>query len=357
LGRAIAVEFARHGSQVALLARGEQGLKAAADEVKNAGGGALVQVIDIADADAVESAAAKIERELGPIDVWVNNAMVSVFSPVKKMRPEEYKRVTEVTYLGVVNGTLAALKRMLPRDKGKIVQVGSALAYRSIPLQSAYCAAKHAIVGFTDSLRCELIHDESSVDVTVVHMPALNTPQFGWVKSRLRNKAQPVPPIFEPEVGARAVYWAAHHKRAEIYVGYSTVEAIVGNKIAPRILDRYLGRTGYAFQQTSEPEEPGRRDNLWAPLDSHEDRGAHGQFDARARPFSYQLWADLHRSWLSIGLGAFVFALGYFIRNAKNGRPPLRQESSTAEGSTHETNRKSSMGHPRRLHSHRESRT
>jgi short-subunit dehydrogenase len=267
----------------------------------------------------VESAAVNIEREFGPIDIWINNAMVSVFSPVKKMKPEEYKRVTEVTYLGVVNGSLVALKRMLPRDRGKIVQVGSALAYRSIPLQSAYCAAKHAIVGFTDSLRCELIHDESSVDVTVVHMPALNTPQFGWVKSRLRNKAQPVPPIFEPEVGARAVYWAAHHKRAELYVGYSTVEAIVGNKIAPRILDRYLGRTGYESQQTPQPEQADRRNNLWAPLDSNEDRGTHGVFDARARRFSYQLWADLHREWFAVGLGISALALGYFVSNLKNG--------------------------------------
>lgn len=352
LGRAIAVEFARHGARVALLARGEQGLKAAADEVRNAGGTSFVQVVDVAEADAVESAAENIERELGPIDIWVNNAMVSVFSPVQKMRPEEYKRVTEVTYLGVVNGTLAALKRMLPRDRGKVVQVGSALAYRSIPLQSAYCAAKHAIVGFTDSLRCELIHDKSSVDVTVVHMPALNTPQFGWVKSRLRNKAQPVPPIFEPEVGARAVYWAAHHKRAEIYVGHSTVEAIVGNKVAPRVLDRYLGRTGYASQQTSEPEEPGRPDNLWAPVDSREDRGTHGQFDARARRFSYQLWVDLHRSWLAMGLGAFALALGYFVGNAKNGRELSQLQSHNGEGSTHETDRKPSMGHRRRLHSH-----
>ena len=320
LGRAIAIEFAKRGAKVGLLARGEQGLKAAADEVKAAGGNPFRQTLDVADANAVEAAASNIERELGPIDIWINNAMVSVFSPVKDMKPEEYKRVTEVTYLGVVNGTLTALKRMLTRDKGKIVQVGSALAYRSIPLQSAYCAAKHAIVGFTDSLRCELIHDGSSVDVTVVHMPALNTPQFGWVKSRLRNKAQPVPPIFEPEVGARAVYWAARHKRAEIYVGHSTVEAIVGNKIAPRVLDRYLGRTGYASQQTSEPEDPDRRDNLWGPLDSQEDRGTHGNFDTHARRFSYQLWADFHRPWLALGFGISALAMGFLIGSTKMAR-------------------------------------
>src|SRR5579872_950445 len=219
LGRAIAREFGKKGARVALLARGAKGLEEAAREISDAGGEALPITADVSDAEAVESAAAKAEQELGPLDVWVNNAMVSVFSPVKEMKPEEFKRVTDVTYLGVVNGTLAALKRMLPRDKGKIVQVGSALAYRSIPLQAAYCAAKHAIVGFTDSLRCELIHDRSKVSLSVVHMPALNTPQFGWVKSRLARKAQPVPPIFQPEVAAEAIVWAAHSNRREINVG------------------------------------------------------------------------------------------------------------------------------------------
>jgi short-subunit dehydrogenase len=356
LGRAIAIEFAKHGSRVALLARGEQGLKAAAQEVETAGGMPFFQTVDVADADAMETAAANIERELGPIDIWINNAMVSVFSPVKDMKAEEFKRVTEVTYLGVVNGTLSALKRMLPRDKGQIVQVGSALAYRSIPLQSAYCAAKHAIVGFSDSLRCELIHDRSSIGVTVVHMPALNTPQFSWVKSRLRNKAQPVPPIFEPEVGARAVYWAAHHKREEIYVGHSTVEAIVGNKIAPRVLDHYLGRTGYTSQQTCEREDPDRRNNLWQPLDSDEDRGTHGAFDARARRFSYQLWADLHRSWLAIGLGISVLGLGFLLANNRNGKQPSRESARVREGRSHEADRKATVGHRRRLHSHLEPR-
>jgi NAD(P)-dependent dehydrogenase (short-subunit alcohol dehydrogenase family) len=213
LGRATAREFGRRGACVGLIARGVDGLEGAKREIESAGGKAIVLPLDVADADAIETAAASIEQEFGPIDIWVNNAMASVFSPVREMKPEEYKRVTEVTYLGVVYGTLAALKRMLPRDRGTIVQVGSALAYRSIPLQSAYCAAKHAIAGFTDSLRCELIHDKSSVHITMVQMPALNTPQFGWVKSRLKNKAQPVPPIFQPEVGARTIYWAAHHTR------------------------------------------------------------------------------------------------------------------------------------------------
>jgi short-subunit dehydrogenase len=303
LGRAIANEFGKRGANVALLARGQQGLDAAAAEIEAAGGKALAIPTDVADAQAVDAAAEAAENEFGPIDIWVNNAMTTVFAPVKEMKPEEYKRATEVTYLGVVYGTLAALKRMSQRDHGTIVQVGSALAYRSIPLQSAYCAAKHAINGFTDSLRCELIHDHSHIHVTTVHMPALNTAQFGWVKNKMDKKPQPVPPIFEPEVGARAVYWAAHHKRREVYVGGSTVGAIVGNKIAAAALDRYLGRTGYESQQTSEPDDPSRPDNLWAPLDAHEDRGAHGAFTNRAHSRSLQLWADLHRLPLSLGLG------------------------------------------------------
>lgn len=314
LGRAIACEFAKHGAKIGLIARGKKGLEGAADDVRSAGGRPLVVRADVADADQMEDAADTVERKLGPIDVWVNNAMVSVFSPVRQMQAEEYRRVTDVTYLGVVNGTLAALKHMLPRDRGKIVQVGSALAYRSIPLQSAYCAAKHAIVGFTDSLRCELIHDKSRVSVTVVHMPALNTPQFGWVKSRLPHKAQPVPPIFEPEVGARAVFWAAQHDRAEVYVGASTVEAIVGNKIAPRLLDRYLGHTGYKSQQTSEPEDTSRPDNLWKPVDAERDFGTHGTFDAQTRNFSVQLWADLRWKKIVAGIGLSAVAIGFLLR-------------------------------------------
>jgi len=306
LGRAAAREFGRHAANIGLIARGSEGLEAAKREIESAGGSALALPVDVADAEAVENAAASIEREFGPIDIWVNNAMASVFSPVKEMRPEEYKRVTEVTYLGVVYGTLAALKRMLPRDRGTIVQVGSALAYRGIPLQSAYCAAKHAIVGFTDSLRCELIHDKSQVRVTMVQMPALNTPQFGWVKSRLKHKAQPVPPIFQPEVGARAIYWAAHHSRRELYAGWPTVEAIIGNKIAPGLLDHYLGKTGYAAQQTCEPEDPNRPDNLWSPVKG--DHGAHGCFDSRARETSWELRANLERKWIGAGLAAVAAA-------------------------------------------------
>ncbi len=302
LGRATAREFARHGARVGLLARGVDGLQAAKREIEALGGQALAIPTDVAEAGAVEAAASAVEKEFGPIDIWVNNAMTSVFSPVKKMLPEEFKRVTDVTYLGVVYGTLAALKRMLPRDAGTIVQVGSALAYRSIPLQSAYCAAKHAIAGFTDSLRCELIHDSSKVRITMVQMPALNTPQFRWIKSHLKKKARPVPPIFQPEVGARAIYYAAHHDRREIHVGWPTVEAIIGNKIAPGLLDRYLGRTGYGSQQTSEPEDPNRPDNLWKPLAG--DHGAHGVFDCQAKSNSYQTWATLHR--LSVGVGVAI---------------------------------------------------
>ena len=319
LGRAIAREFGKHNANVALIARGQAGLEAAAKDIERSGGAALPLIADVSDSSAVEAAAASAERAFGPIDIWINNAMVSVFSPVKYMKPEEFKRVTDVTYLGVVNGTLAALKHMLPRDRGKIVQIGSALAYRSIPLQSAYCAAKHAIVGFTGSLCCELIHDQSRVSISIVHMPALNTPQFGWVKSRLRNKAQPVPPIFEPEVGAKAVYWAAHHDRVEIYVGAPTVEAIVGNKVAPRLLDKYLGRTGYRSQQTSEPEDPERRDNLWLPGDAHQDHGARGSFDHDAHPFSFQAWADLHRSWIALGLGISGLATTLLLSVSRNG--------------------------------------
>jgi short-subunit dehydrogenase len=307
LGRATAREFGRHGAKVGLIARGVDRLEAAKREIEAAGGSAMVLPLDVADASAVEKAAAAIEKEFGSIDTWVNNAMASVFSPVKEMEPEEYKRVTEVTYLGVVYGTLAALKRMLRRDRGTIVQVGSALVYRSIPLQSAYCAAKHAIAGFTDSLRCELIHDKSNVQVTMVQMPALNTPQFGWVKSRLKYKAQPVPPIFQPEVGARAIYWAAHHSRREIYAGWPTVEAIVGNKLAPGLLDRYLGKTGFDSQQTSEPEDPNRPNNLWEPVKGN--HGAHGTFDRRAHETSLELQASLGRAWIGAGLAAIAAAV------------------------------------------------
>ena len=296
VGRATARKFARSGARVALLARGRDGLEAARKEVEEFGGKALVILVDVANADQVEAAAAQIEAELGKIDIWINNAMVSVFSPVKEMTPEEFRRVTEVTFLGCVYGTLAALKRMLPRDRGTIVQVGSALAHRSIPLQSAYCASKHAMQGFTESLRCELIHDKSEVRVTMVQLPALNTPQFGWVKSQLPRKAQPVPPIFQPEVAAEAIYFAAHHPRREFYVGWSSATAIIANKIAPGLLDHFLARTGYNSQQYDGAEDPNRAHNLWEPVPG--DHGAHGDFNACAKKSSAFLWISEHRGWL-----------------------------------------------------------
>lgn len=302
VGRATAQAFAREGACIGLLARGRAGLEGAKRDVEQLGGRAVVVPTDVADADAVEAAAAAVENEFGPIDVWVNNAMCSVFSPIKEMTAEEFKRVTEVTYLGFVYGSLAALKRMLPRDRGSIVQVGSALAYRGIPLQAAYCGAKHAIQGFCDSLRCELLHDKSKVRVVMVQMPALNTPQFSWVKSRLPRQPQPVPPIFQPEIAAEAIVYAAHSNRREIYVGGPTVEAVVGNKIAPGFADHYLARGGYDSQQTDDPVSPDRRDNLWHPVDDERDHGAHGGFDARASDWSLQLWANKNRTLIAAGI-------------------------------------------------------
>ena len=301
VGRATAIEFARRGARVALLARGAEGLEGARQDVETAGGEALVLQVDVSDADAVERAAAQVEAAYGPIDIWVNNAMVSVFSPFMEMTPEEFRRVTDVTYLGYVHGTRAALKRMLPRDRGTIVQVGSALAYRAIPLQSAYCGAKHAIQGFTESVRAELMHEKSNVHITMVQMPALNTPQFSWVRSRLPRHPQPAPPIYQLEVAARAIYWAAHRRRRELNVAGSTAVVLLGNKLFPGFGDRYLGKTGYDAQQTEEPVNPDRPDNLWEPLPS--EFGTHGAFDERAHPRSLQLWATTHRGTLLAGAG------------------------------------------------------
>jgi len=298
VGRATAREFARHGASVGLIARGEDGLEGARRDVEELGGKALVLPVDVADAAQVEAAAERVERELGPIDIWVNNAMTSVFAPIKEMTPEEFHRVTEVTYLGCVYGSLAALKRMLPRDHGTIVHVGSALAYRSIPLQAAYCASKHAVLGFFASLRTELLHDGSHVYTTMVQMPALNTPQFGWVRSKLPRKAQPVPPIFQPEVAARAIYFAAHHpRRREYFVGGSTVKAIFGNKLAPSFADHLLARNGYESQQYDGSEDPNRPDNLFHPVAG--DHGAHGTFGDRARNVSWEFRAEANAGWLA----------------------------------------------------------
>ena len=279
------------------------------------GGEALVLPLDVADAAAMEKAAHKIENELGPIDVWINNAMASVFSPIKEMSADEFKRVTEVTYLGYVYGTLAALKRMLPRNRGLIIQVGSALAYRGIPLQSAYCAAKHAIQGFVDSLRCELLHDKSRVRVSMIDLPAMNTPQFGWVKSRLPRKAQPVPPIYQPDIAAEAIVYASRNPRREIYVGMPTVGAITVNKVVPGLLDHYLAHFGYDSQQYDGHEDRNRPDNLWEPVDDEKDFGAHGKFDSRAARHSPQLWTSMHRGWLAAAalLGVAVLT-AFFAR-------------------------------------------
>lgn len=306
VGRAVVRKFAEEGASIALIARGREGLEAAKREVEEHGGRAIVIVADVADANAIEAAAARTEAELGPIDVWINNAMASVLSPVKEMAAEEYKRVTEVTYLGVVYGTLAALKRMLPRDRGVIVQIGSTLAYRGIPLQSAYCAAKHAIQGFHESLRSELLHDKSGVSVTMVHLPAVNTPQFRWLRSRMPRKAQPFGTIYQPEVAARAIHWASEYPRRELNVGGGTTRAVIANSFIPGLLDHYLGRIGFDGQQGEEPEEPGRRDNLYEPLPG--DAGAHGVFDDKATDRSPHLWSNTHRGAIALCVGALALA-------------------------------------------------
>nr|WP_157078565.1 SDR family oxidoreductase [Halalkalicoccus paucihalophilus] len=308
VGRATARAFAERGARIGLLARGKTGLEGARRDVEAAGGEALVVPTDVADADQVEAAAETVENEFGPIDVWVNNAMTSVFSPANEMEADEYHRVTDVTYLGCVYGTQVALDRMVPRDEGTIVQVGSALAYRGIPLQSAYCGSKHAIQGFTESVRTELLHDESNVQLSMVQLPAMNTPQFEWVKSRLPDKPQPVPPIYQPEVAADAIVWVAHHDRDELWVGRSTVKAILGNRLVPRWLDHLLARSGWGAQMTVEPEDPGREYNLWEPVDDETDYGVHGRFDERARSRSYLLWAITHPTQL-ISVGLVLVAL------------------------------------------------
>lgn len=306
VGRAVAREFAKHGAWIGLLARNRDTLERVRQEVEELGGRALVLVADVADADAVERAADRVEAEFGPIDVWINNAMASMISPAIEMTAAEFHRVTAVTYLGYVHGTLAALRRMTRRDSGTIVQVGSALAYRGIPLQSAYCAAKHAIKGFTESLRCELIHDNSRIRLNMVHLPAVNTPQFEWIRSRMPNQPQPVPPIYQPEVIARAIYWSAHHDRRESLVGITTVGAVWANKFIPGLIDRYLARTGYQSQQTDEPIPQHRPDNLMQPVQM--DFGAHGRFDRGAVPISPQAWLDRHRAAVLMGVAILGLA-------------------------------------------------
>jgi NAD(P)-dependent dehydrogenase (short-subunit alcohol dehydrogenase family) len=311
VGRATAVELGRQGRSVALLARGPVGLRAACEEVRAAGGEAMYVEVDMSDADAVEAAAERVEAELGEIDVWVNVAFTSVFAKFVDIESDEFRRVTDVNYHGYVNGTRSALKRMLPRDKGAVVQVGSTLAYRGIPLQSAYCGSKHAIQGFHESLRTELLHDGSHVRVTMVQLPALNTPQFSWVRSRLPHRAQPVPPIYQPEVAARTIVWAAEHpQRREYWVGETTAATLLANAVAPGLLDRYLGRTGVKSQQTGQPRDTNQPDNLWEPLDGEggRDFGTHGDFGGRSKSRSPQAWASRHHGVLASAAGAVVGA-------------------------------------------------
>jgi short-subunit dehydrogenase len=318
VGRATAKMFAEtEGAHIGLIARGMEALEGAKRDVEALGGKAIIIQCDVTDAEGIEAAAERVERELGPIDVWVNVAMTSVFAFVKETTAAEFKRVTEVCYLGYVNGTLAALKRMLPRNRGHIIQVGSALAYRGIPLQAAYCASKHAIQGFMDSLRAELIHDKSAIVAVMVQMPALNTPQFDWCRSKLPNKAQPVPPIYQPEIAAQAIVFASRNKRREIYVGLPTVIAIMGNKLFPRLGDWYLGKTGVKGQQTTEKADHSKPDNLYEPVAG--DPGAHGRFDDRAHDFSPQLWTSLHRDWIVAGVLAGALALigGLIVANRR----------------------------------------
>jgi NAD(P)-dependent dehydrogenase (short-subunit alcohol dehydrogenase family) len=308
VGRATARAFGAEGARVALLARGAESLENARDEVTRAGGRAICVPTDVADPNAIEAAAQAAERELGPIDVWVNNAMATIFAPVREIAPEEYRRVTEVTYLGVVYGTLAALKRMRERDRGVIVQVGSALAERSIPLQSAYCAAKHAIEGLTESIRVELLHKGSNVRIPLVQLPAVNTPQFDWSLSKMPNMPMPVPPIYQPEVVAQAIVYAAMHPRKELWVGGRNALGIMANRLVPGLLDHYLARVGYKAQMTSQTDPGDRPSNLWKALPG--DRGARGRFDDQAHSASAQVWLAEHRGVVVVALIAAGFAFG-----------------------------------------------
>ena len=315
VGRATAVAFGRRGDAVGLLARGVDRLESSRRELEALGTRAHAVSVDVANAEAVEHAASEIETALGPIDVWVNNAMATVFAPLARTEPEEFRRATEVTYLGSVWGTMAALRRMRPRDSGVVIQVGSALAYRGIPLQAAYCGAKHALQGFLESVRTELRHDGSNVRVTMVQLPALNTPQFTWSRVKMPRQPQPVPPIFQPEVAADAIVWAADNPRRELIVGWPTLKAIFGNALAPGIADRYLAENGYEAQQTDWQLEHERPGNLFEPADGVQ--GAHGPFDDRAKPFSVQLWATKHRR--ALGVAGATAALATAVITAATG--------------------------------------
>jgi short-subunit dehydrogenase len=314
VGRATVRLLGRRRARVALLARGRAGLEAAAAEVRSAGGEALVIPTDVADPGQVEAAAERVERELGEIDVWINVAMTAVLAEVAETTAEEFRRVTEVTYLGSVHGFQTALRRMLPRDRGKIVQVGSALVYRGIPLQATYCGAKHAVEGFVQSLRTELLHRRSNVSVTIVQLPGLNTTQFSWVRARTPHEPQPVPPIFQPEVAAEAIVWAAEHRRREIWVGGPTVKTIIGQRVVPSFVAWYLARKGFSGQQTSTPLPPDRPDYVFTALDDERDHGSHGDFDDRAKDRSLQLELSLNRGAVMAAAAAGAVALTVLTR-------------------------------------------
>ncbi|HLY48490.1 MAG TPA: SDR family oxidoreductase [Solirubrobacteraceae bacterium] len=308
VGRAAARKFASEGARIGLIARGRKGLEAAAQEVREAGGEALVLPVDVANYDQVEAAASSVEDAFGPIDVWVNDAMVTVYAEFLDIEPDEFRRATEVSYLGMVWGTRAALKRMVKRDRGSLVQVCSAMSYRGIPLQSPYCGAKHACKGFTESIITELLHNKSKVQVSMVQLPGLNTTQFTWGRTKLPKQTMPVPPIYQPEVAADAIHYAAHHKRRQIYVGIPTVMNILGERVAPWLLDRFLAKTGYNSQMTDHELEPRGHDNLFEPVD--EDRGAHGPFDEQAHSVSPQLELAKRRGAVIAGLGAALVGAG-----------------------------------------------
>jgi len=326
VGRAVVRRFAElDRARIGLVARGRSRLEETAEEVRALGGEALPLPADVADFNALDQAAEHVVNAFGPIDIWINCAMATILAPFKEITPEEFRRVTEVTYLGFVHGTMIALKHMLPRDSGTIVQVGSALAYRSIPLQSPYCGAKHAIVGFTDSIRSELLHDRSRVKICVAHLPAVNTPQFEWARNRLPNRPQPVPPIFQPEVPAAGIHYLAHHPRRELWIGRSSIKAILAQKIAPGLLDRYLAATGYSSQQTDEPENPARPDNLFEPAPGA--FAAHGRFDERASYRAPVLFATEHKlaaGLLALGAGTIAFALARRNHSGVRRRPASR---------------------------------
>jgi short-subunit dehydrogenase len=323
VGRATATEFARCGCNVGLIARNAGRLEQIADELAGMGVRAVPAVADVADFVALEAAASRIARELGPIDVWVNNAMATIFAPVDRISPDEFKRATEVTYLGQVNGTMIALAQMRPRDSGTIVNIGSALAYRAIPLQSAYCGAKYAVRGFTDALRSELLHDGANVHLTMVHLPALNTPQFDWALNRMGRRPQPVPPIFQPEVAARAIVFAAFHRRREMWVGLPTVMAILANKVAPGLLDRYLAKSAYSGQLTDEPTPSDAPQNLFDSVPGS--YGSHGRFDTEAKPLSGEFAVSRHRYAVAGGLLALGgFALTALVSGRHSRGQPVR---------------------------------